>query len=258
MKSLETRVFEEISGFKGRIGLVIEIDNEQIQVNSLEVFQSASLIKVPILIEALRQCDNRELGENDPVPVFKDAIVGGSGVLQALSPNVRLTVRDVMTLMIIVSDNTATNLLIDLLGMDAINRFMRQSGLKQTELNRKMMDFQAILQGRDNYTSPLDMIQCLKWMTEGTILSMESQALALEIMGIQQFKDKLPARMDDDRLFVANKTGELPKVEHDCAVLQFGKKTAFVAVLMDQIEDLQAGKQTMKNLGKHIFDYLVE
>ncbi|MFJ5712973.1 serine hydrolase [Neobacillus sp. NPDC093127] len=257
MKSLETRIFEELNGFKGRIGLVIEIDNDQIQVNSLEVFQSASLIKVPILIEALRQCENRELVENDPVPVLKEAIVGGSGVLQALSPNVRLTVRDIMTLMIIVSDNTATNLMIDLLGMDAINRFMRKSGLKQTELNRKMMDFQAISQGRDNYTSPLDMIQCLKWMTEGTVLSKKSQAVALEIMGYQQFKDKLPAQMDD-RLFVANKTGELPKVEHDCAVLQFGKKTAFVAVLMDQLEDLQAGKQTMNQIGKHIYDYLVK
>lgn len=257
MKRLETRVFDELKGFKGRIGLVIEIDNEQIQMNSLEVFQSASLIKVPILIEALRQCENRKLGENDPVPVLKEAIVGGSGVLQALSANVRLTVRDIMTLMIIISDNTATNLLIDLLGMDAINRFMRESGLKQTELNRKMMDFQAIILGRDNYTSPLDMIHCLKWMTKGTVLSKKSQAVALEIMGQQQFKDKLPAQMDD-RLFVANKTGELPKVEHDCAVLHFGKKTAFVAVLMDQLEDLQAGKQTMNQIGKHIYDYLVD
>ncbi|WP_312470090.1 serine hydrolase [Neobacillus sp.] len=258
MKILEAKITEEIKGLKGRIGLVIEIGEEQIQVNGLDVFQSASLIKIPILIEALRRCEDGKMSESDPVPIGKEAIVGGSGVLQTLSPNALLTVKDLMTLMIIVSDNTATNLLIDLLGMNVINRFMRQFGLTRTELNRKMMDFQAIEQGRDNYTSPLDIVQCLKWMTEGTVLSKDSQLIALEIMRNQQFKDKLPAQMDHNQVLVANKTGELPKVEHDCAVIQYGAKTAFVSVLMDQLEDLHAGKQTLNKMGKHIYDYLVD
>lgn len=256
MERLKNKIKEELQGFQGRAGLAIEIEGERFHINSEEPFQSASVIKIPILIEGLRQSEVGEINLNQLTSIASK--VGGSGILQALSPDAGMTIKDLMTLMIIVSDNTATNVLIELLGMDAINASMEKMGLHHTVLNRKMMDFEAIERGLDNYTTPMDMISCLKIINEGPYLSEASRKTALEIMSYQQFQDKLPGMMDLDRIFVANKTGGLPHVEHDCAVFTYKEKTAYAAVLMDELDDVFAGRQKISRIGKHLYDYLLE
>ncbi|WP_223588777.1 serine hydrolase [Neobacillus bataviensis] len=256
MEQLKAKIEEELRSSSGRIGLAIEIEGESIYVNSEEVFQSASLIKLPILIEAFRQIEIGKLNENELVSITNPA--GGSGVLQAFSRDALLTIKDFMTLMITVSDNTATNLLIDKLGMANIYRSFEKMGLQHTALNRKMMDFEAIEQGFDNYTSPLDMMTCLKLVKEGAFLAKQSREAALKILSYQQFQDRLPGMMELDKVKVANKTGSLPHIEHDCAVITNNGKTAYAVVLMDQLDDVFAGKQKISRIGKHIFDYILE
>ena len=255
MNRLKAKVEEELRGFNGRIGLAIEFAGESFYVNSEEVFQSASLIKVPILIEAFRQSEVGKLNLDQLVSITNP--VGGSGVLQSFSRDALLTLKDLMTLMITVSDNTATNMIIEKLGMEAINRSFGKMGLQHTVLNRKMMDFAAITQGLNNFTSPSDMLTCLKVVVEGAYLSEESRAAALKIMSYQQFQDRLPGMMDLEKVFAANKTGSLPHVVHDCAVITYKGKTAYAAVLLDQIDDEFAGKQIINRIGKHIYDYLI-
>ncbi|MFP5112561.1 serine hydrolase [Bacillaceae bacterium C204] len=256
MDKLKVKIEEELRGIHGRIGLAIEIGPESFYVNSEGVFQSASLIKVPILIEGFRQSEIGELSVDQLVSIANH--VGGSGVLQVFSSEAQLTWKDLLTLMITVSDNTATNMLIDRLGMEAINSSFGKMGLQHTSLNRKMMDFEAIKQGLDNFTSPLDILTCLKVIQEGPYLSEESQAAALKIMSYQQFQDRLPGMMDLGKVFVANKTGSLLHVEHDCAVITYKGKTAYTAVLMDRLDDVYTGKQKINRIGKHIYDYLLE
>ncbi|MDN3020049.1 class A beta-lactamase-related serine hydrolase [Paenibacillus sp. BSR1-1] len=256
MEQLKAKIEEELRSSNGRIGLAIEIEGESICVNSEEVFQSASLIKLPILIEAFRQSEMGKLNENELVSITNHA--GGSGVLQAFSRDALLTIKDLMTLMITVSDNTATNLLIDKLGMETIHRSFEKMGLQHTALNRKMMDFEAIEQGLDNYTSPLDMMTCLRIVKEGDFLAKQSREEALRILSYQQFQDRLPGMMELDMVKVANKTGSLPHIEHDCAVVTNNEKTAYAVVLMDQLDDVFAAKLKISRIGKHIFDYLVE
>jgi beta-lactamase class A len=130
-------------------------------------------------------------------------------------------------------------------------------GLQETVLNRKMMDFKAKERGSDNFTSPIDMIACLKVINEGDYLSELSRKTALEILHHQQFLDKLPAMIDIDKIFVANKTGSLPRVENDCAVFKYKGRTAYVVVLMDELEDTFAARQIISRIGKYISDYLV-
>lgn len=256
MDQLTNKIKEELIGFQGRAGLAIEIEGESFYFNSEEPFQSASVIKIPILIEGLRQS---EIGKiNLDKLIFINSNVGGSGVLQALSGVAALTIKDLMTLMIIVSDNTATNLLIDLVGMEAINASMKKMGLRNSVLNRRMMDMEAMERGLENYTTLMDMITCLKVVNEGTYLAEASRKTALEMMNRQQFQDKLPGMIDDERIFVANKTGSLPRVEHDCAVFTYKGKTAYAAVLMDQLDDVYTGRQKISRIGKHIADYLLE
>jgi len=255
MERLMEKIEEELRGLSGRAGLAIEIEGKCIYIKSKEVFQSASLIKVPILIEGLRQSERGKLNVDQLVSITNH--VGGSGVLQSLSRDALLTLKDLMTLMITVSDNTATNILIERLGMEAINSSMGKMGLQHTALNRKMMDFVAMEQGLDNYTSPSDMLTCLKVINEGLYLTEESRATALNMMKYQQFQDRLPGMMDLDRVMAANKTGSLPHVVHDCAIITYKGKTAYAAVLLDRLDDVFAGNQIISRVGKHIYDYLL-
>ncbi|PLS16193.1 serine hydrolase [Bacillus sp. M6-12] len=255
---LEKAVKIEIEKCSGRVGLYLELDGGTIEHNSNEVFRSASLIKVPILVEGFRQKEEGRIHLNQPVTIQRRDKVGGSGVLQVLSDKSFMTLKDIMTLMIIVSDNTATNVMIDLLGMDSINRTIKELGLEKTILERKMMDFQAAEQGKDNLTCAADMALCLKAIQEASFLSDESSREMADILKNQQFLDKLPAMMDLDKVAVAGKTGGLHCIEHDCAIIRYGEKVAYAAVLSDELPSKEDGRRTISAIGKLIFDFMVQ
>lgn len=103
-----------------------------------ERFSTASTIKLPILIELYRQVESGRVRLSDRIPFTEDNRTRGSGVLRILQAGLLLTVRDAAALMICVSDNSATNMLIDLLGMEPINRAMRELGYSSTVLNKKI------------------------------------------------------------------------------------------------------------------------
>ncbi|HAQ06209.1 MAG TPA: hypothetical protein DCR24_01230 [Bacillus bacterium] len=94
--------------------------------------------------------------------------------------------------------------------------------MHQTILQRKMLDFTSIQLGRDNFTTPADIVACLKAGVEGEELTEESRNTFYSILQQQQFKEKLPAYINDDTISIGNKTGALPGVEHDCAVISMG------------------------------------
>ncbi|KAB2329933.1 serine hydrolase [Cytobacillus depressus] len=256
--SLKAKVEEVAAKCQGRVGLVVETSEGRLEIRHHEKFSSASLIKIPILIEGLRQYDHGLLHLQEYVPASPSSRVGGAGVIQTLSDDLQLKVVDLMALMIIVSDNTATNLLIDRLGKDKINQCIQALYLQSTELNRKMMDFVAIRNGRNNYTSPEDMITCLKVIdNQPQFLSGASSVKALTILENQQFKNKLSYLMDLDHIRVANKTGELPGVEHDCAIIKYGGKTIYAAVLIDQLSKQEDGHKTLAQIGKLVSQYIM-
>lgn len=252
--TLEKKISELVARCEGRVGIVIETEEGTIRVNHEEIFSSASLIKVPILIEGFRQSEEGMLDLYEYVKVHQTERVEGAGVIQALSIDIQLKVIDLLTLMIIVSDNIATNILIEFLGIDKINNCMKWLGMKNSELNRKMMDFEALKNGIDNRTTASDMVACIKAMDEGSFLSKENSAQALQIMEKQQFINKLAAAFDFG--VVANKTGELPGVEHDCAIIRHNDKKVYAAVLINELTDQETGRQTLFNAGKLIAEYM--
>jgi beta-lactamase class A len=259
MESLKEKILEELKGLQGRIGLAIEIEDAgNFYINSEEVFRSASLIKIPILLAGLHRNKIGELDLEQLIPIAKDNKAGGSGILHALSDSLSMTVKDLMTLMICVSDNTATNMLIDLLSMDRINAFIKEIGFEQTKLNRKMMDVAAMEEGKDNYTSPREMIYSLKLLTEiNDVIGITGLPIAYHALRHQQFREKLPALMDQEKIIVLNKTGELKSVEHDCAIFDCQGRNGYAAVLMDSLVDENDAKQIIRNIGKHISDFLI-
>ncbi|WP_180953630.1 serine hydrolase [Bacillus sp. T33-2] len=258
MIEFEESIINEIKKCKGRASIKLVIDNYILKVDSQEPFPSASLIKIPILIAAYRQKELGLLDHQRRITVAAGKTVGGAGVLQALSGNLSYTIKDLLTLMIIVSDNSATNLLINEIGMESINDCLVKLGLAKTSLNRHMMAFAALQQGRDNYTCADDVVECLMTINNGMFLSKDSRSEMLNILQMQQFKDKLPALMDPGVVTTANKTGELPGVQHDCAIIQCNDKTAIVAVLTDQLRSHEDGRQTIRKIGKLVFDFISE
>jgi beta-lactamase class A len=254
---LEHKIRKVMDLCDGRVSVAIDLPSQFIQINGESSYSAASLIKIPILLEGFRQSEEGKISLNEKVPVPKAGRVGGAGVLAALSENLSLTIEDLLTLMIIVSDNTASNLLIDQLGSNAIQELCSNLKLKHTRLHRKLMDFKAMENGLNNYTSALDIISCLKVMDISPEFSRASREKMLHILHQQQFDTKLPSRMDREAVYVANKTGELPGVEHDCAILKLGNKTAYIAVLIDELEENKSGKDTIAQIGKLIFDFLI-
>ena len=212
---------------------------------------SASVIKLLIAWEAFRQAEAGLLGLEEAVTVRPEAVVGGTGVLGTLTPGIRLSWRDLVALMLVVSDNTATNLTIDRLGFEAINHTARSLGLTQTVLERKMMDFAARAAGKENYMSAADAAHLLAVLVHeaggasggaagsargfpagtepatlgsGAGLSASSVRELLAILEKQQFNHKLPALLPGVRC--AHKTGELPGLEHDAGIIYLPVKEA--------------------------------
>jgi beta-lactamase class A len=257
-KLLEGKILGAIEKCMGRVSVAIDLPSRSIQINNDSPFSAASLIKVPILLEGFRQAEEGEICLNETVMVPIEDRVGGAGVLSTLSENMSLTVEDLLTLMIIVSDNTATNLMIDRIGAEAINNLCNSLALKHTKLSRKLMDFQSMEQGYDNLTSASDIITCLRILDQSPLFSEQSREKMLSILHQQQFDTKLPARMDRERVFIANKTGELPGVEHDCAIVRYEEKTAYIAVLIDGLGENETARDTIAEIGKLLYDYLVK
>ena len=142
---LEQHLDGLIGEFSGQVALYVRElgSDETISRNPDEVFPTASCIKLFVLMELMRRVERGELSLRQKVPVLARQQVGGSGILKDLSAGIDLPLRDVGTLMIVLSDNTATNMLVDLLGLDAINQTIRGLGLARTAMLNKV-DFDAI------------------------------------------------------------------------------------------------------------------
>ncbi|WP_197524009.1 serine hydrolase [Cupriavidus sp. USMAHM13] len=203
---------------------------------------SASLVKVPILLAMLEQVGQDRLCLAQEMSLAGIERVGGTGILAQL-PSVRqLTLAELARLMIVLSDNVATNALITLLGFDAVNGWCERAGLAQTRLQRRMMDAAARAAGRDNFTSAGDTAAALGWLLRGDTLPAPLRAFGLALLADQRerahFGAALPAAAR-----LANKTGQLPGLRHDAGILTVGDQSVVLAVLADGFTDPRTARE---------------
>lgn len=182
------------------------------------IVSAASVIKLPLLVEALRHVREGGLSLDAEFALADEQRVRGSGVARYLHEGIVLTLKDLLTLMMIVSDNTATNLVIDLVGMDSVNATMREMGYPKTRLQRKMMDWPAIEQGRDNLTTAREMADLLVRIARNGALGKEWDATVLDILRAQQDSSKLGLLLPEVAK-LANKTGGRQGFMHDCGIV---------------------------------------
>src|SRR5947208_2157245 len=150
----------------GVLGLAVKdlSSGEEFLINGDEVMPQASSIKIAILAELYRQADQKKLKLTDEYVVRKEDLVAGSNIMLGLTPGVtRLTLRDLATMMVTVSDNSATNVLINKVGLDNVNSMLESHGLHATRLRREMMDLKAAGEGRENVSTPREMITLLEF-----------------------------------------------------------------------------------------------
>ena len=189
---------------------------------------SASVIKLLVLARLLHSVNDGAVSL-DQYLFVSDSPVSGAGMVQYMSPGSGLTVLECARFMIAYSDNEATNMLIDLLGMDAINAEATELGLTQTVLGRKMMDFDAQAAGFENYISCLDAARILEAIYDGTLYGETLSAQAFELL--QQQTDTSGARQGlPASVAFAHKTGELDMLQNDAGIVLTTSPYVFVAL----------------------------
>ncbi|MBS2038632.1 serine hydrolase [bacterium] len=193
-------------------------------------FPAASVIKVPILLAVLQAAQHGRLSLDQKIQVEFKHHVGGAGVLFELHDGIELTVLDLCRMMIVVSDNVASNLLLDLLPPEAMAEFFAQHSMHRSLLGRRFME--QARPGHDNRTTAYDMGICLAALARGELLDRSHTNQALSTMRRQQFREKIPLMLPPE-LPVAHKTGELEGVRHDCGIIEVHERP-YVLVLLTQ------------------------
>ena len=240
-----------IAGVEGEIGLLVKnlASGETFAYGEGTVFPSASTIKVPILLTLLDAAAEGRVDLNAASPVSKADIVGGCGIVQFLSEKIPFTLLDHATMMIDLSDNTATNQLIANVGMDRVNAKCRELGLKDTVLGRKLMDFEAKKQGRDNFTSCADMLVIFETIHKNP----ERYALALKLLKQQMLNDLLPLLTVPDEFEFAHKTGDLGGVRHDVGIMYL-RDPIFIAFMSKNLKRDLDGIRLANEVGLLIYN----
>lgn len=193
------------------------------------VFEAASLVKLPIMVELYRRAQAGEV-DLDSEMVFEERFrAEGSGLLKSQPAGTRWKLRELARLMIAESDNTATDMLLERLGMESIETEMARLGLKHTTVRRRIFDFAAIDAGRDNLTSPVDMLVLLQGIARERLPGSKEM---MEILKGQKRRDMIPAGVPAG-VAVAHKTGELLGVLHDVGVV-LAPDGEYILVLMGQ------------------------
>lgn len=211
-------------------GLEGPLAGMQLGVQEDLVFPSASLIKVLVLVELLRQADLGLVSLEDEILVSQTDVVEDSEMVEAAKLPTRFSMRRLAEGMICLSDNTATNLLISICGMKRIDARARELGLRHTTLHRCMMDFAARARGEDNFTSAWDMVSLLAGIWDGRSLSIHSRDFALKILLNQRLTSRISLYSPCEARF-AHKTGELDGIEHDAGIMVLPDNSFTIAVL---------------------------
>jgi len=254
----EQSISEIVAEVDGVLGVVLEdlATGERLAINGDVVFTQASAIKLPILIELFRQVEQGRYKLDEEIRLEATDVVPGSGVLQQLTPGrVTLTLRDVATLMVTVSDNTATNMIIDRVGMDRVNATMAGLGLVETKLQRKMMDATAWVESRENLSTPNEQAALLKLLVdpESKVLGAASRDEIIRILSIPKPSRIRPGLPPGTR--VAHKTGSLDGVVVDVGIVFLDERAFVISMMGNWLADSARTEEAMAQIAGTAYRY---
>lgn len=261
-QKLQDIVEQENRQLDGTMGVAITdlTDGRTFALNANHVFATASSIKVAVLAELYRQEQQSEAGVigkaklSDPYTVDEKDLVADSWIMGGLTPGVtRVTDRDLATFMVAVSDNSATNVLIDRVGMPQVNALLDSLGLRQTRLQRKMMDVRAAQEGRENIATPAELMSLLAALYQKKVLNPKLTDDFFKVLGIHKESD-IPRYIPED-VVCANKPGELAGVRNDVGVVFVPNRPFVIAVMTGYLKHERDGNDAIARIAGAAYEY---
>lgn len=268
-KSIADAIQPLLKGYQGDVAVALyhfESDTRWSMRGDV-VMPTASLIKLPVMVEAYRQVAAGKVKLDQRIEVSKDDMVQGSGILTShFSPGTTISLRDAIRLMIVYSDNTATNLVIDAIGLPATTVAMKQLGFPETQLNAKVFrrDLSIAPERSEKYglgsTTAQDMVNLLTQLKRGELASSEATAAMLDHLVHCDDKSRFPLLLPA-KIKVAHKTGSVTRVRTDAGLLIGPECTIALCVLTDNNKDIRwtddnAGNKLCADIAKAAYELL--
>lgn len=234
----------------------VDVDTgEYVSVAGGEAIAAASTIKLPILLAFFEEVDAGRIDINQTMTIQPQQIAAGSGDMQVANPSTQYTALEVATQMIINSDNTATNMMIDLLGgQDALNRRFTGYGLEATQLNAPLPDLEGT-----NLTSARDLAHTMLLISQGQALSTRSRDHVLNILKRTFSKGLLPANLEEKGALTYNKTGDIGSVLGDVALIDVPNgKRYVVAALVERPNNDGRARELIRRVSGRTYQFAEE
>jgi beta-lactamase class A len=259
---LESTINDIDRNLDGVLGVAIEdlSTGQRLLLHGDSVFPQASSIKIAVLAELYRQAQLSAQGEagkatlTDLYTVRAADLVQDSDIMGGLTPGVtQITNRDLATMMVAVSDNSAANVLIHRVGMENVNALLDSLGLHNTKLRRKMMDVKAATEGRENISTPQDMLTLLEKIYQEKVLNKEMTADFFKMLSTH--KDSFVPRDLPDGLQIANKPGELEAVRTDSGIVFLQNRPYIICVMTTYLVRERDGEEAIAKISAAAYRY---
>ncbi|MBU0547900.1 MAG: class A beta-lactamase-related serine hydrolase [Candidatus Omnitrophica bacterium] len=231
-RNLQQRIKSEISQFKGESGIVVK-DLEtgwEISYAKTKLFPSASLAKIPLMAASFLAADQGRIKLDRNITLKLADKLTGSGVLKDMAAGTTFSAERLIGLMIYDSDNTATNIITNLVGIDYLNSAFKVFGLKNTKLSRKIADYRSRDKGIENYTTADDMALLLENIYRRTLGNKNVSDQCIGMLKLSRMNDRIPKYLPAE-ITIAHKTGLERDVCHDAGIVFTCKGDFVIAVL---------------------------
>ena len=293
--TLYNEIVKETKGFEKVLGVAVKHlgTGEEVGFNGDEVFPTASVFKVPVIVELYRQVEAGKLSLDDKLVLKDSEKVPGSGILKELTEGLETTIKDLSRLMMILSDNTATDMIVERVGKENVNATMRRLGLRNTAVvadcrdllfdlvgensipdNEKTLDIYlnlakaGVTKGtwslgteRNNVTTPVEMNKLLGFLVDGVAARRVSCDAILATMGkCQTGEYRIPKYLPTEKVRMQRKTGSLPGIRNDVGVITIlatGERYC-ISCFTKGAEDIYAAEETIAKVSRNVYQYFAE
>lgn len=262
-KELEEILKNEFVNFNGKVSIYADdLNGNIININSNEKFNAASCIKVFILVELFRQIYLGIKSLDEKIIYNKENYVNGSGVLQYLTPNLELSAKDIATLMMIISDNVATNLMIDFLGIDNINNTIKELGCLDTKLYCK---FESVEDKIFSETTARDYSHIFKLINNNKLWDSSVSKQIIEIMKNQKYHEMISdgisnvyTKTENELVnYIITKSGKYQGVRNDGGIVSTKYGNYILTIFIKDFPDQDyLNDEDIYNYGKKISNIL--
>ena len=218
--SVLNAIKSEMEAMPGHLGLYYKnlVTGTEFGVGEEEIYGAASVIKFPLFLHILDQCHRGNMSLDDFIITKECDKVPSCGALNMFTGDVRTDIRTMCRLMICISDNTATNRLINHCGIDSIEKGFSEMGLEKTRIRRLLFDAESSRKGIRNTISPKELGLLLERLYKGEFINKEISEYAIEVLAEQQIGHKLGGKLGED-VAIAHKTGEDSGLSNDVGIV---------------------------------------